>query len=1245
MRNERKTVKTTHKIYRKALFVFCLLAVFCSLFFISGCKEPFNTSNCLEEPGISIPQGMGYIRLMVKDANSRTIMPGSPFNNIEEYILEFKNPDYSALDQDIPRNKDNLTDPIFLQPGNYNLLVTAYLTGDLAVAEGKITGITILAGKKEEYTVVLKPFNEDGNGTFNWVITFEDSLELTAANMRIIPLSGGTPEQSVDFLSGTPPYIGHSDEVSLVSGQYSLIFNLTNEKGISIVWREVLHVYQNLVSVFQYTFTEDYFNDPGFTVVIMPNNGELYTTHNYFYGSVLSIPAEPSDLTGYVFGGWFTDNITLQNEYIFPGTVTGDIVLYAKWVPVSYNIHYEPNGGFGTMVFSSFNYNEPQALRNNSFLKAGHSFTGWNTEINGSGTSYIDREVLENLLDTAGTITLYAQWTKNQYTVTFNIMNGTGTAPASQTADYEDSIIIPGAGEFSRTGFIFAGWNTISNVPGTPYSPGDSYTVTENIIMYAQWTRITGAAVSVYDGANTMDFSNLEEALDSITASGNYEVRITTDQTLTPYTRLFLSGTNITMAAVPAGNLITVQLTDNGNLFKIENGFNLTLNAGITLRGHENNTEPLIHVAGGIFTMNVGSLITHNTTVAGNGGGLYITGGTVNIFGGEISGNKAVAGGGVYYEGGALIVGGAAKIRQNTNIGAVSDNLYIANGNSITLGTGGGSPADGMEIYVNAAVVPCIIVESGANVRSGKYFHAEQAGMTVAFYGDDTTLRIIDDPNNGRNGTPGSPFRVHDLLTLYRVGTQSTGWTLGASYVMERNFELTAVNVPLINDSNWIPIGSPDSSFTGTFDGGNYSITGLRITSGSNIGFFRAMQSTATVVSNLRLEEVHITGSGTVGGLAGTGGGTVDNCFVSGTIYSTGQYVGGLFGGAGPLEIKNTHVSASVGRDINRVNNTGGFVGSISNTLTINNSYVTGNVTGGINIGGIIGNAAGNTNTVTIKNSYVTGNVSGTGTSVGGIIGNTTLNNSVIVNIENCYVSGNVTGNSNVGGIAGLIRSGEIKNCIVMSESIKTISSYTTVGRIFGAPLAETNAVFINNRAWKSIDIRTNAAADGTGGLIKNTESDANGIDGLAIIANEVKTRATWESGAGFVFGNAENAPWVWNNENIPRFYNQTLDWLWPSYLTDNSVNVGITIEIKNLEELVTLPVPAREVTANTNTAFTAVSGYVSYTWYIDGIMVSNGPSNEFNFNRPPGIYELVVVVTNNSGETRSGRCRVYSLR
>ena len=98
------------------------------------------------------------------------------------------------------------------------------------------------------------------------------------------------------------------------------------------------------------------------------------------------------------------------------GDVTVD--LYPEWIANTYTVKYNGNGeNSGTTPSSSHTYDAAKNLTANGYVKNGYQFVGWNTQANGSGTSYSDKQSVKNLTATnGGTVTLYAQW--KPYTLT-----------------------------------------------------------------------------------------------------------------------------------------------------------------------------------------------------------------------------------------------------------------------------------------------------------------------------------------------------------------------------------------------------------------------------------------------------------------------------------------------------------------------------------------------------------------------------------------------------------------------------------------------------------------------------------------------------------------------------------------------------------------------------------------------------------------------------------------------------------
>ena len=237
----------------------------------------------------------------------------------------------------------------------------------------------------------------------------------------------------------------------------------------------------------------------------------------------------------------------------------------------------------------------------------------------------------------------------------------------------------------------------------------------------------------------------------------------------------------------------------------------------------------------------------------------------------------------------------------------------------------------------------------------------------------------------------------------------------------------TDINITLDTDltltGEWTPIGTESQPYTGTFDGGNHTITGLKIDqSGTdNVGLIGRLGSGGKV-QDVTLTEVNVTGGTYVGGIAGQTDGTVENCSVNGTV--TGQ------------------------------NQTGGIVGR--NFSTISGCSAEGTVTGNTNVGGISGLCVPNYDTgtdsligSTIEGCHSTATVSGI-SSVGGVVGNLGNNSFLMA----CYSTGNVTatityGHANVGGVVGINGQGTVTACYHATGEI-TSSVGDRIGGIAG---------------------------------------------------------------------------------------------------------------------------------------------------------------------------------------------------
>ena len=155
-------------------------------------------------------------------------------------------------------------------------------------------------------------------------------------------------------------------------------------------------------------------------------------------------------------------------------------------VAPSYTVTFNSNGGSGTMAPQTAN--TPTPLNANAFMRTGYTFAGWGTSpggpaILGNGVTY----------SFTANITLYAQWTINQYTLTYNGNGNTGgAAPGAVTQNYNTSVSVAGAGTLTRAGYTFGGWNTADDGSGTGYAPSSTFTFpAANTTLYAVWAPIT----------------------------------------------------------------------------------------------------------------------------------------------------------------------------------------------------------------------------------------------------------------------------------------------------------------------------------------------------------------------------------------------------------------------------------------------------------------------------------------------------------------------------------------------------------------------------------------------------------------------------------------------------------------------------------------------------------------------------------------------------------------------------------
>ena len=251
------------------------------------------------------------------------------------------------------------------------------------------------------------------------------------------------------------------------------------------------------------------------------------STETVEHGGTATEPTDPTR-SGYTFTGWF-DADTGGNEFDFGTAVTEDITLYAQWTINRYTVSYNFNRGDSTEPSTETVEHGGTATRPTTDPTwTGYTFTGWfdaatgGNEFNfGSGGTPVTAD-----------ITLYAQWTINQYTVSYHANQGEGTPnPETETVNHGETIATAPTG-ISRPGYTLnTAWNTNADGTGSSFLFGVGGTaVTEDITLYAQWTpTLTVSGLSPADGSTTTDTTPTFR-WNAVPGAAGYELRIAESQ-------------------------------------------------------------------------------------------------------------------------------------------------------------------------------------------------------------------------------------------------------------------------------------------------------------------------------------------------------------------------------------------------------------------------------------------------------------------------------------------------------------------------------------------------------------------------------------------------------------------------------------------------------------------------------------------------------------------------------------------
>ncbi len=286
------------------------------------------------------------------------------------------------------------------------------------------------------------------------------------------------------------------------------------------------------------------------------------TQHTYGTATTLKTASK----TGYTFEGWYKESACTNKITSLGATAyTSNITLYAKWTANTYTVTLNPQSGTGgtTSVTATYGSAMPAITKP---TRTGYTFNGYYDATSG-GTQYYkaDGSSARTWNKTAAT-TLYAQWTANQYTITYKDQNNANFS-GSHASGYPTKHTYGTATtlkDATKTGYTFGGWHTDQACTNKVTSLGAT-TYTAAITLYAKWT------INQY----TLEFGAGE--------GGSVVAKVKGEAIKSPAT--LEHGTSVTLTATPEGeNAFAQWVNEDGNKVSTTNPYTFELTGDITLK-------------------------------------------------------------------------------------------------------------------------------------------------------------------------------------------------------------------------------------------------------------------------------------------------------------------------------------------------------------------------------------------------------------------------------------------------------------------------------------------------------------------------------------------------------------------------------------------------------------------------------------------------------------------------------------
>lgn len=226
-----------------------------------------------------------------------------------------------------------------------------------------------------------------------------------------------------------------------------------------------------------------------YTVTFVGNGGEVVAIDDGTARTVIGYPEETEMFNnivfvrpGYMLEGVYTDT-ACTDEFWKPGMSnpimgTQNITVYLKWTPYSYTVFFDANGGEVSVLSKNVLVGTPYGELPTP-TRTGYSFDGWY-----DADAPVEAITAESIVEIVADQTLKASWTANNYTVRFNLGDGTALADEKTVTYGQTYGDLPTP---TRTGLSFNGWYT-AEVGGSKITANMQVAIVKDTYLFAHWT-------------------------------------------------------------------------------------------------------------------------------------------------------------------------------------------------------------------------------------------------------------------------------------------------------------------------------------------------------------------------------------------------------------------------------------------------------------------------------------------------------------------------------------------------------------------------------------------------------------------------------------------------------------------------------------------------------------------------------------------------------------------------------------